>query len=282
MRYWIKLYTEIISDPKMGRLSDRQFRTCINLFALAGEVDHEGALPPLADMAWHLRMSDETLSDDLQELANVGIVELDDDDCWRVRKWQDRQAKPPSAAPDKILQRVHEHRARQRNETTAECNESVTNLKQGVTPSEKRREEERREETEKSESDAERAAALTPGPTVAHASTTRTTAKPNPKLSAQVNLFAAVTGYFPPRPIHHMIDSAIAEDADQPFLRECYETWLARGYKRENIAWLTEWYASGNIPQLRKNGNAPPPAPSAAELLRGYDVPAGYEGLVKS
>jgi hypothetical protein len=34
MKTWIKLYTEILQDPKMGRLTDRQYRTCVNLFLL--------------------------------------------------------------------------------------------------------------------------------------------------------------------------------------------------------------------------------------------------------
>lgn len=39
MKSWIKLYTEILNDPKMGRLTDRQYRTCINLF-----LDADGEL----------------------------------------------------------------------------------------------------------------------------------------------------------------------------------------------------------------------------------------------
>jgi hypothetical protein len=145
MRYWIKLYTEIVRDPKMGRLTDRQFRTCINLFALAGTVDEDGKLPPLEDMAWHLRTDDESLTADLEALARVNIVELRDD-AWYVRKWADRQAKPPSDQPDQVAQRVRNHRARKRNE-------SVTPLQPGVTTPETETEtdvdtEKKREETE--------------------------------------------------------------------------------------------------------------------------------------
>ena len=41
-RYWIKLYHEILEDPKMGRLSDRQFRRVIELFLLAGDCEMDG------------------------------------------------------------------------------------------------------------------------------------------------------------------------------------------------------------------------------------------------
>lgn len=51
-KYWIKLYHEILHDPKMGRLPDNLWRRCIELFLLAGELgaevdeDDKGHLPP--------------------------------------------------------------------------------------------------------------------------------------------------------------------------------------------------------------------------------------------
>jgi hypothetical protein len=130
MRYWIKLYTEIVHDPKMGRLTDRQFRTCINLFALAGELDQDGALPGLADMAWELHIPYDDLVTDLQALAAVNILTCDTD-TWHICKWQKRQAQAPSAAPDKVLQRVHEHRERKRNEGVTSLRQEA---KRDVTP----------------------------------------------------------------------------------------------------------------------------------------------------
>lgn len=234
MRYWIKLYTEILKDPKMGRLTDRQFRTCINLFALAGEFDQEGDLPSVADMSWTLRMDEAALLDDLHELAKVGIVRCTDD-TWLVCKWQERQAKAPSAAPDKVLQRVHEHRQRQRNETVTTLHSEV---KRDVTPPETETDIETETETE---AESERGAAFTSGPIVTRASVTRTTGtRSNSKLSPAVNTFARITGKFPPRGIHHLIDAAFEARDDPDLLQRCYETWLARGYRPENIAWLQE------------------------------------------
>jgi hypothetical protein len=249
MRYWIKLYTEILKDPKMGRLTDRQFRTCINLFALAGEYDQEGALPSIADMSWTLRMDEAELLDNLNELAKVGIVRCIND-TWLVCKWQERQAKAPSAAPDKVLQRVHEHRQRQRNESVTTLQDEV---KRDVTPPE-------------TETDIDTESVPTePHIVHARASVTRSVGtKPNPKLSPAVNAFAQVTGKFPPRGIHHLIDAALATRDDPELLRRCYETWLARGYRPENIAWLQEWYTAGTIPSQARNGNGKSPeVPSA-------------------
>ena len=72
--YWIKLYHEILDDPKMGKLSDRLWRRTIELFLLAGDADKNGELPKLDDIAWRLRLSPEFLESDLVELAKVGIV----------------------------------------------------------------------------------------------------------------------------------------------------------------------------------------------------------------
>ena len=54
-RYWIKLYHEILDDPKMGRLPHALFRRAIEFFLMAGEYGRDGGLPALADIAWRLR-----------------------------------------------------------------------------------------------------------------------------------------------------------------------------------------------------------------------------------
>lgn len=136
MKKWIKLYTEILDDPKMGRLTDRQFRTCINLFLLAGIVDCDGLLPTLADIAWKLRMPEKALAEDLGVLAKAGIVE-ETAQGWLVTHFAARQAPPPSAMPSAVRQRVRHHRQRHADageqhapETPlpSACNDSVTTL----------------------------------------------------------------------------------------------------------------------------------------------------------
>ena len=111
MKAWIKLYTEIVHDPKMGRLTDRQHRVCINLFALAGQVDDDGLLPPLEDIAWHLRTRPARLQRDMQRLAELGILCLDGEQ-WCVAHFAERQACPPSAEGAAVRRRVQEHRQR--------------------------------------------------------------------------------------------------------------------------------------------------------------------------
>lgn len=90
-KYWIKLYHEILDDPKMGRLRDRLWRRVIECFLLAGELEEDGWLPPLADMAWRLRADAEQLETELAELAAVGILEMREG-RWFVSKFAERQA----------------------------------------------------------------------------------------------------------------------------------------------------------------------------------------------
>ena len=103
--YWIKLYHEILEDPKMGPLSDRLWRRTIECFLLAGDNHNEGNLPSLQDMAWRLRVNSEILESDLMELANVGILEQTEGN-WKVAKFAERQRKRTSA------ERMQEYRKR--------------------------------------------------------------------------------------------------------------------------------------------------------------------------
>lgn len=71
---WLKLYHEMLNDPKMGTMSDHLYRRTIELFLLAGQEGRNGLLPPLTQVAWALRttVNDATLC--LQELQELGIV----------------------------------------------------------------------------------------------------------------------------------------------------------------------------------------------------------------
>ena len=89
-RYWIKLYHEILDDPKMGRLTDRTWRRAVELFLLAGKTGRDGALPSVGDMAWTLHISEEDLVEDLNALMDVGIVTHNSDD-WNVTHFSERQ-----------------------------------------------------------------------------------------------------------------------------------------------------------------------------------------------
>jgi hypothetical protein len=117
-KLWIKLYHEILDDPKMGRLPDRLFRRCIQLFLLAGEYDQDGLLPELADMAWRFHLTDEELEADLAELARINITACTEhgwlvvhfakrqskvDGAERTRQWRDRTKKQAQGQPEPYI-----------------------------------------------------------------------------------------------------------------------------------------------------------------------------------
>lgn len=108
-KYWLKLYHEILDDPKMCLLSDRLYRRTIETFLLAGDFDKDGELPELEYMAWRLRLTPEELETDLIELSKVDIV-INQDEKWLVVKFEDRQ-KPVSDVERKQRQRERDKKA---------------------------------------------------------------------------------------------------------------------------------------------------------------------------
>jgi hypothetical protein len=108
-KYWIKLYHEILDDPKMGRMPDRLWRRTIELFLIAGEQDEDGTLPKLGDVAYRLRLSDDELESDLKQLQDLNIVHQEGD-SWTVTRFAERQA------PVSDAERMRRYRERQRKE----------------------------------------------------------------------------------------------------------------------------------------------------------------------
>ncbi len=113
-KYWIKLYHEILHDPKMGRLPDNVWRRAIELFLLAGELDDEGHLPEIDEIAWLLRQDEDCLSLELEQLESVGIMTRNPDNTWLVSNFKARQAAVSDA------ERMKEYRKRKQDNRRAE------------------------------------------------------------------------------------------------------------------------------------------------------------------
>lgn len=108
--YYIKLYHEMLHDPKVGRLPDRLWRRFVELCLLAGETDQDGALPDIETIAWNLHLTDDELAADLQELEDIGLVTNDGDGHLVVTNFSKRQSRVSSA------ERVARYRERQARE----------------------------------------------------------------------------------------------------------------------------------------------------------------------
>lgn len=107
--HWIKLYHEILHDPKMGRLPDRAWRRAIEMFLLAGENGRDGTLPPISDIAWKLRTAEAELVAELETLEEFGIIQQEDAETWIVTNFEDRQA-PMDDAERKRRQRERDRK----------------------------------------------------------------------------------------------------------------------------------------------------------------------------
>jgi hypothetical protein len=108
-KYWIKLYHEILDDPKMGRLPDALFRRTIELFLIAGDCNRAGKLPPLTDIAWRLRADEIELLTQMEDLEALNILSRSVDGSWRVAHFKERQEASPMA------ERVRRHRRAERS-----------------------------------------------------------------------------------------------------------------------------------------------------------------------
>ncbi len=109
-KYWIKLYHEILDDPKMGRMPDKLWRRTIELFLLAGDINQDGLLPSIQDMAWRLRISVDKLSKELKQLITFNIIQKNSEK-YIVTKFAERQA-PLSDTERQRLHRDNERKAK--------------------------------------------------------------------------------------------------------------------------------------------------------------------------
>jgi DNA replication protein DnaD len=118
--YWMKLWFDILRDPKMGMLPDRLWRRVIELFLIAGQYGEDGLLPDVSTMAWQLNKSVPAILSDLQRIANTGIVSEDEDGRWLVTNFKKRNE------PVDGMKRIKDFRMRERYENS---NENVTEVK---------------------------------------------------------------------------------------------------------------------------------------------------------
>lgn len=89
--YWLKLYIEILDDPKMATLPDRVWRRAIELFLVAKRLNKDGHLPDTRQIAWMLRMAPDELEHDLRQIAGTGII-TQEVGGWFIPKFVARQA----------------------------------------------------------------------------------------------------------------------------------------------------------------------------------------------
>lgn len=113
---WFRLYTEIIDDPKTGKLSDSAFRSYIELLCLARQHGDDGETGLTAEgIDWKLRRN---VSVTLPELLQAKLVTVNDDETIAIPAFSQRQKKSDTSA-----ERVRKCRE---NKKKKECNVTET------------------------------------------------------------------------------------------------------------------------------------------------------------
>jgi DNA-binding transcriptional regulator YhcF (GntR family) len=111
-KYWLKMYHESLHDPKVASLPDNVWRRWWECCLMAGELNEEGFLPDVYEMAFTCRISEETIKSELSQLAQRGMLELkldkDKSERWYVTNFKKRQAPSPTA------ERMREYRKRKK------------------------------------------------------------------------------------------------------------------------------------------------------------------------
>ena len=119
---WIKIYTDILDDPKMGRLDAGVKWHFIAICVLAGECDSEGYLVngdepfSVEDVAWRLRESPAHIGASMEILQNCGLLTQDDDGTWFVTNFSKRQGRPQYEKRKQWRERKQKQREREQDD----------------------------------------------------------------------------------------------------------------------------------------------------------------------
>lgn len=236
-RFWIKLYLEILEDPKMGRLPNHLWRRGIEFFLLAGKNGDTGALPPVEEMAWALRSSDDEVRKSLMSLAEIGVVH-ETPEGWVVTHFKDRQY-------SESYERVKRYRNAKRNEDETEVYLSSSSSDSGFSDS------------------------LSEGGGVGEG--TNDSRNPEtPKQAAShpdIMAYQRICGGFPGERDYAKIIETIQflrgkyGDKLEETLKPYWLAWSTRRnkdgkpYSPHSLVWLCEWAMQGDVP--RANGHEP-------------------------
>lgn len=260
---WIKLYHEVLHDPKMGRLTDNLWRRVIEVILLAGETGKDGLLPGLEDMAWTLRLSKEQLESDLEQLARAEIVSLTPQG-WYVTHFSNRQA--PIEAKDRVSayrDRIMKHDYYEgKTDEKQGGNEPVTNRN-----TEKNKNKSRSDKSKNREDSAAVAALPRPAQTYIDAGGKFQSGKLADGTSKRDNAIRVIC------------ETVKDEDNSIDLWRRVVAAYCAQWSSKSYTIMLSEYYLQGRVPGQSRNGNgrngtAEPSSPMLRAIARS-------EGIIK-
>jgi len=263
MKSWVKLYTEVLDDPKIGRLSwaDRGFWSA--LLALAGRLENHdedgnenGAIGTMSDIAWYLRCEESELNDPLKRFWELDMVR-EIDGIWYVVHWAKRQARYPSDTPESTRFRQR----KRRNPVTTDddeglefCHESVTSVSRPVTTLDKNR-----IDTDKREREDHAHAQTSLDPS------TPIHLQPDPRPeSIRILYELAKLGPAPDSASWQAVLKCVPDTPDAlKRWREAVSAWLTSGNSSRNVQGMIDWFKSG-----KRDNRMRPPEPSPEDRDR--------------
>jgi hypothetical protein len=96
MSTWIRLYTNVVNDPKVQQLPAPLFKFWVNLLCVAGEYEKAGLLPSVGELAWSLHSK--KVAGYIKRLVDHGLLE-NHEDGLHIHNWSGRQYESDSGAP---------------------------------------------------------------------------------------------------------------------------------------------------------------------------------------
>lgn len=109
MSRWFRFYDDAVDDPKVQRLPPHTFKAWVNLLCLAGKGG--GILPSIADISFHLRMSETDARAVVDELIMCGLIDITPEQKLTPHNWTGRQY-----VSDTSKERVRRYRERRKEQ----------------------------------------------------------------------------------------------------------------------------------------------------------------------
>lgn len=89
---WMRLYVEVLNDPKVQNLPDYLFKTWINLLLIARINNQRGKIPDsIKDLAFMLHFPEKKTIEHIDELARLGLIDDGIMHNWEVRQFESDQ-----------------------------------------------------------------------------------------------------------------------------------------------------------------------------------------------
>lgn len=131
MSRWFRFHADAMRNPKVARLSDKEFRLWVELLAVACEND--GFIAPLDDLKHVLKRRLDHLSTGVERLISIGLIDPLEGG-YEPHGWAKNQYKS-----DVSTDRVQKHRAKRNVSETPPDTETDTDINNPIIPFEEKR-----------------------------------------------------------------------------------------------------------------------------------------------